>query len=50
MTPQWVVNAWLASPPHRANMDNFVGASVVGGAACNAATGYYFAVAQFHSP
>jgi hypothetical protein len=29
------LNAWLASPPHRANMDTFVGAFVVGGAACN---------------
>ena len=44
------VNAWLASPPHRANMDGFAGAWVVGGAACNPATGYYFAVAQFHRP
>jgi len=42
------INAWLNSPPHRANMDGFVGASVVGGASCSA--GYYIAVAQFHRP
>ncbi|MBM3670627.1 MAG: CAP domain-containing protein [Actinobacteria bacterium] len=42
------LNGWLNSPGHKANMDGFAGASVVGGAACNA--GVYVAVAQFHRP
>jgi hypothetical protein len=43
------MNGWLKSPGHKANMDNFAGKWVNGGAVCNPYTGVYVAVAQFHN-
>jgi uncharacterized protein YkwD len=43
------MNAWLASPGHKANLDAFAGKSVNAAAACSA-DGVYVAVAQFHNP
>ncbi len=44
------MNAWIASPGHKANLDNFAGTWVNAAAACNHARGLYFGVAQFHKP
>ena len=48
------MNAWLASPGHKANMDSILSPSVNAAAGCvptsSGGRGVYVAVAQFHNP